>query len=321
MYPTTPPAPHHGRGRNMLKVQPILPRFGAELSGVDISKPLSDTDRQAILDAMAQWGVCVFRNTGLDDESHIAFSRIFGHIELAPLRSGARLRLKHRELFDASNLDPDGNIMTDEAMLLHKKGDGLWHSDSSFMEIRSSYALLLCHEAPKTGGETGFADTRSAYDDLPQAMKDKIENLVGEHSLWESRRKGGVPLTDAEVVERGLVRHPVVMHHTPSGRKAIYVGAHTRSIAGMELEEGRALIRELIEWCTQPQYVIGVTYQPGDLSIWDNLCTLHRGGAFDSAHERRDMRRTTIRETFDASQPDDPFATVMDHKLKTLEDA
>ena len=82
----------------MLKVQLILPRFGAELSGVDISKPLSDADSKAILDAMAQWGVCVFRNTGLDDESHIAFSRIFGHIELAPLRGGARTRLRHREL-------------------------------------------------------------------------------------------------------------------------------------------------------------------------------------------------------------------------------
>lgn len=305
----------------MLKVQPILPRFGAELSGVDISKPLSDADSRAILDAMAQWGVCVFRDTGLDDESHIAFSRIFGHIELAPLRGGARTRLNHRELFDASNLNADGNILTDPGMLLHKKGDGLWHSDSSFMEIRSSYALLLCHEAPKEGGETWFADTRSAYDDLPQAMKDRIEGLMGEHSLWESRRKGGVPLTDADVVERGLVRHPVVMEHKASGRKALYVGAHTRSIVGMGLEESRALIRDLVEFATQPQYVIKVKYAPGDLSIWDNLCTLHRGGEYDSLHDRRDMRRTTIRETYEAGQPEDPFAKVLDFKLKTLEDA
>lgn len=304
----------------MLKIDPILPRFGAEISGVDIGRPLAEADRQAIRDAMAQWGVCVFRDTGLDDESHIAFSRIFGHIELAPLRNGARMRLKHRELFDASNLDADGNIQTDPGMLLHKKGDGLWHSDSSFMEIRSSYALLLCHEAPRQGGATGFADSRSAYDDLPQSMKDRIEGLVGEHSLWESRRKGGVPLTDAEVVARGLVRHPVVMEHKASGRRAIYVGSHTRSIVGMSLEDSRKLIQELIDFATQPQYTIEVFYKPGDLSIWDNLCTFHRGGPFDSLNERRDMRRTTIRETYDASQPADPFAKVMDFRLKTLEE-
>jgi alpha-ketoglutarate-dependent 2,4-dichlorophenoxyacetate dioxygenase len=305
----------------MLEVKPITPRFGAELSGVDISKPLGEADQKAILDAMTKWGVCVFRDTGLDDEGHIAFSGIFGHVELAPLRNGRRTRLQHRELFDAGNLDADGNILTDEGMLLHKRGDGLWHSDSSFMELRSSYALLLCHEAPVDGGETWFADTRSAYDDLPQSMKDRIAHLVGEHSLWQSRKQGGVPLTDEEVVERGLVRHPVVLEHKPSGRKAIYVGAHTRSIMGMALEDGQALIRELIAFATQPQYVFKVKYQPGDLAIWDNLCTLHRGGEYDSRHERRDMRRTTIRETFTADQPDDPFAKLLDFKLKTFEDA
>jgi alpha-ketoglutarate-dependent 2,4-dichlorophenoxyacetate dioxygenase len=305
----------------MLRIDPILPRFGAEISGVDIARPLSDEDRQAILDAAARWGVLVFRDTGLDDESHIAFSRIFGHIELAPLRGGRPSRMKHRELFDAGNLDPDGKIMTDPGLLLHKKGDGLWHSDSSFMAIRSSYALLLCHEAPEKDGETWFADSRSAYDDLPQAMKDRIEGLVGEHSIWESRRKGGVPLTDEEVVARGLVRHPVVMPDAATGRKAIYVGSHTRSIEGMALEEGRALIAELVAFATQPHYVFKVKYRPGDLSIWNNLTTFHKGGTYDIAHERRDMRRTTIRETLEAGQPDDPFATLLDYKLKTLEEA
>lgn len=305
----------------MIKIDPILPRFGAAVSGVDIARPLGDADRQAILDAAAQWGVLVFRDTGLDDEGHIAFSRIFGHIELAPLRGGRPSRMKYRELFDASNLDVDGQILTDPAMLLHKKGDGLWHSDSSFMAVRSSYALLLCHEAPKEAGETWFADSRSAYEDLPQAMKDRIEGLVGEHSIWESRRKGGVPLTDEEIVARGLVCHPVVMPDAATGRKAIYVGSHTRSIVGMDLEESRALIRELVEFATQPQYVFKVKYQRGDLSIWNNLTTFHRGGDYDIAHERRDMRRTTIREKVEAGQPDDPFATLLDYKLKTLEDA
>ncbi len=135
-----------------LKIEPILPRFGAEISGVDITKPLDAEQRQAVLDAQNTWGVTVYRDTGLTDETHIQFSRNFGHIELAPSMAGRKTRHAHRELFDASNLDADGNIIHDELIRLHKKGDRLWHTDSSFMDVRSAYSLLLCHEAPAEGG-------------------------------------------------------------------------------------------------------------------------------------------------------------------------
>ena len=104
-------------------VTPILPRFGAEVSGIDIAKPLDAETRRLVVDTMDQWGVCVYRQTGLDDESHIAFSRIFGHLERAPEVKGRTPRFAHRELFDAGNLDAQGNIITDEGLLLHKKGD------------------------------------------------------------------------------------------------------------------------------------------------------------------------------------------------------
>lgn len=303
-----------------MQVTPITPRFGAELSGVDISRPLSDVDRQAILDAQTQWGVVIFRDTGLDDDSHVAFSRIFGHVEKAPFRKGVAPRFGHRELFDAGNLTPEGDILRDEAMILHKKGDQLWHHDSSFMSQRSSQSLLLCYEAPENEGPTWFADTRSAWDDLPQEMKDRIETLECEHSIWWSRMLGGVPLTEAEVDERGMVTHPTVLTHR-SGRKAIYVGSHARNVVGMGREEGRALIRDLIAWCTQPHYIFANYYKPGDLAIWDNVAALHRGGAFDHLGKRRDMRRTTVRETFDETQPADPYAALLDVKLKTKHNA
>ena len=120
-----------------LTVTPILPKFGAEISGVDISKPLDDATASAIVDAQNRWGIIVFRDTGLNDETHVAFSRIFGHLELAPRPPGRPARYEHQELFDAGNLDPEGNIITNEMIRLHKKGDRLWHTDSSFMPMRS----------------------------------------------------------------------------------------------------------------------------------------------------------------------------------------
>jgi alpha-ketoglutarate-dependent 2,4-dichlorophenoxyacetate dioxygenase len=290
-----------------LKIDPILPKFGAEISGVDITRPLDQTTRQALIDAQNTWGVTVYRNTGLTDETHIAFSRIFGHIELAPSMAGRKGRHAHRELFDASNLDAEGRIIDNEMVRLHKKGDRLWHTDSSFMDIRSAQSLLLCHEAPPAGGATWFADTRSAYEDLPQSMKDRIETLQARHSLWWSRRSAGYPLTEEEIDERPHAIHPLVHVHKGSGRRALYVAAHARDIVGMPREEGRALLRELIEFATQPQYVFNVIYKPGDMTIWDNLCSMHRGGEYDEANHRRDMRRTTIREGAAPAVPDDPF--------------
>lgn len=291
-----------------LTIKPILPNFGAEISGIDISKPLSPEQRDAVIDAQNRYGVTVWRNTGLDDDSHVAFSRIFGHIELAPHMEGRKMRLgHHRELFDASNLDADGKILDNDLIRQHKKGDRLWHTDSSFMDLRSAQSLLLCHEAPPVGGETWFADTRTAYDDLPQAMKDRIEDLEAIHSLWWSRRAAGFPLSEEEIDARPHARHPLVHVHKGSGRKALYVAAHARDIVGMPREEGRALLRELIEFATQPKYVFNVRYAPGDLVIWDNLCSMHRGGDFEDLKYRRDMRRTTIRGASAPAQPDDPF--------------
>ncbi|MXO66149.1 TauD/TfdA dioxygenase family protein [Altericroceibacterium endophyticum] len=304
-----------------LKIQPILPRFGAECSGLDLTKPLDDKARRDVLEAMSTWGVCVYRNTGLDDEGHIAFSRNFGHLELAPARKGGKSRLNHRELFDASNINAEGQINTDPAAKTYRKGDRLWHTDSAFMDKRSSLSLLLAHEVPEEGGETWFADTRSAYDDLPQDMKDRLEGLVGRNSLWWSRKMGGADIPLETVNEGPIALHPIVHTHAGSGRKALFIAAHTVDIEGIDHEEGCALVRELIEFATQPQYVFSVKYAPGDMVIWDNLCSMHRGGDFDYDNERRDMRRTTVREGTEpyARLDDDPFTDLFKSIPKTVD--
>ncbi len=305
-----------------LKVEPILSRFGAECSGLDLTRPLSPEEVRQVTDAMDTWGVTVWRNTGMNDEQHVAFSRNFGYLERVPRREGVRYRLPFRELFDASNLTVEGEITQDAAAIQYRKGDRLWHTDSAFMEKRTSYSLLLAHQVPPEGGQTWFADTRSAYDDLPQDMKDFLEDKVGINSLWWSRKLAGADIDDAEIDERPKAKHPLVHVHKGSGRKALFIAAHTMDVEGMPREEGRALIRQLIEHCTQPQYVFSVDWNVGDMVIWDNLCTMHRGGDFDYAKYKRDMRRTTVREGTEPHQMetgDDPFSELFSRTPKTVD--
>jgi alpha-ketoglutarate-dependent 2,4-dichlorophenoxyacetate dioxygenase len=279
-----------------LKVTPIHGPFGAEISGVDLTRPLGEPDRAAIVAAMDRYGVGVFRDTGLDDDTHVAFSRIFGPLEQAPQPKDRRPRFGHPELFDAGNLAPGGGINQDELLRLFRLGDRLWHTDGSFKPGRSTYSLLLAHETPPNGGETGFADMRGAYDALAPGVKERIEDLEVIHSVWHSRRMAGYPLTEAEVDARGSATHRLVHVHSGSGRKSLYLAAHAREIVGWPREEGRALLKELSEFATQPQFVFAHSWRPGDLVIWDNLSTMHRGSPFDDKHHRRDMRRTSVRE-------------------------
>ncbi|MBT0668039.1 TauD/TfdA family dioxygenase [Novosphingobium profundi] len=291
-----------------LTATPITPRFGAEISGLDLSKPLSEEALAELIDAMNTWGVCVLRDTGFNNETHVAFSRSLGHLETAPaVKNRPRRHPDTPEIFDASNLTPAGEILVDENMVLHKKGDRLWHTDSSFMELRSAYSLLLAYEVPKKGGLTYFADMRSAYEDLPAEIREIIKTHKAEHSLWYSRLLAGFPITEEEIDERPKALQPMIMPQEATGRTAIYIGSHAMDVVGMPRDEGRALIKYLIEFATQPQYTFGVTYEPGDLVIWDNLTTMHRGGDFDLFNERRDMRRTTVREGDAPEHADDPF--------------
>ncbi|WP_241773080.1 TauD/TfdA family dioxygenase [Erythrobacter sp. SG61-1L] len=304
-----------------LKCEPILEKFGAECSGLDLTKPLSAEEVQQVIDAMSQYGVCVFRDTGMNDEQHVQFSRNFGYLERVPKREGSKFRLPHRELFDASNLNAEGEITQDPAAIQYRKGDRLWHTDSAFMEKRTSYSLLLAHEVPAEGGETGFADARSAYDDLDEETKALIEGKVGINSLWWSRKQAGAEISEEEINDRFKARHPIVHTHAGSGRKSLFIAAHTMDIEGMDKEEGRALIRRLIEHTTQPRYTFYVTWKPGDLVIWDNLCSMHRGGDFDAARYKRDMRRTTVRE---GTEPfsvdlDDPYTDLFSRAPKVVD--
>jgi len=305
-----------------LKVEPILPRFGAECSGLDLTRPLSADEVRQVTDAMDTYGVTVWRDTGMSDEQHVAFSRNFGFLERVPKREGVKFRLPFRELFDASNLNVDGEITQDPAAIQYRKGDRLWHTDSAFLEKRTSYSILLAHEVPPEGGETWFADTRSAYEDLPQETKDLLDGKIGVNSLWWSRKKAGADISDEEIEERPCARHPLVHVHKGSGRKALFIAAHTMDVEGMDKDEGRQLIADLIAHCTRPQYVFSVKWNAGDMVIWDNLCSMHRGGDYAYDTYRRDMRRTTVREGTEPhtmESGDDPYTELFARSPKVVD--
>lgn len=279
----------------MLQIREITPGFGAEITGLDLNQPLSPEQEADLVSAIATYGVCVYPGTGMTDRTHVWFSRVFGNLWTTPASSSATPRFGYPHLFDAGNLTAAGTISDDEMARHRRAGDRLWHTDSSFTKDRTTYSLLLAHEVPRAGGETFFADMRAAYDALPAAMKDRLEGLEALHSWWWSRQRAGYPVSDEDVERRQpQAVHPLVHVHPGSGRKSLYLASHAKAVVGVEPAEGRALLAELMEFATQPQFTFGHSWKPGDLVMWDNFSTMHRGGEYDDKAERRDMRRTTV---------------------------
>jgi alpha-ketoglutarate-dependent 2,4-dichlorophenoxyacetate dioxygenase len=159
------------------------------------------------------------------------------------------------------------------------------------------WSLLSARIIPPKDGDTEFSDGRAAYDALSEDMKSRLEGLICEHSIWHSRSlKGGYTPNEEERKQRPPAYHPLVRRLPESGRKALYLASHVSQIVGWEFEESRALLDELMEFCTRPQFVYAHKWAVGDLVIWDNRCTMHRATPFEDKLHARDMRRTTVRE-------------------------
>ena len=284
----------------MVSVKQLHPLFVGEISGIDVSRPLSPSDHRAIVDAIDRYAVVVFHGQKLDDATQIAFASQFGPVE----SSAAKLRqrdVKHRlasnEIADISNLDSEGKVLQPEARRrLDWLGNRLWHTDASFRRVPGALSLLYAHIVPPEGGETEFADMRAAYDALPDRTKKELVGLVAEHSIWRSREQlGVVKYSEEELASLPPVPQRVVRTHPGSGRKTLYVASHASHILGRPVADGRLLLLDLIEHATQPRFVHSHTWKQGDLVIWDNRCTMHRARPFDTT-QVRDLRRVTTRD-------------------------
>ena len=283
-----------------LQIKQLHPLFVGEVSGIDVSVPLPDSTVAALQAAIDRHAVLVFHGQRLDDDSQLAFARRFGPIEPPQTYSGAR-RLKHAEFADVSNLDAEGRPRgRDDRRRMNSLGNRLWHTDASFRRVPGALSMLYAHEVPAPGpkgdGATEFADLRAAYDALAPALKDEIEDLVAEHSIFHSRAQiGFTDFTEEERAAMPPARQPLVRRHPGSGRKSLYLASHASHIVGCPVPEGMLLLRDLIEHATRPDFVHRHQWRTGDLVIWDNRCTMHRGRPFDES-QRRDLRRVTTQD-------------------------
>lgn len=285
-----------------MTARPLHPVFAAELDGAALSEPLDAAAVDAVVGAINRHGVLVFRrDMPLDNERHLAFARRLGplqRIKMLPMLGKTGIRLPTAELIDVGNLDETGKVMAaDDRRRLFHLGNLLWHTDVSFDANRAVYSLLSAHVVPPSGADTEFADMRAAYDALPAATRARIDGLEAEHSIWHSRALAGfTDVSEAEKKTRPAARHRLVHVHPRSGRKSLYLASHVSHIVGWPVEEGRALIRELTDFATQPRFVYRHAWRVGDLVMWDNLATMHRGTPFDDTVHPRDMRRATTLE-------------------------
>ncbi|HZM34263.1 MAG TPA: TauD/TfdA family dioxygenase [Burkholderiales bacterium] len=271
----------------------LHPLFACEVEQADLD------DAAYIVKIMDEYAVAVLRDQRMSDEEQIAFCRRFGELELSPhfgVGKGGKVRMRHPELFDVSNLDEEGNLLAeDDRRRMFRLANEMWHTDSSFVPGGARYSMLRALVVPSRGADTEFADMRAAYDALSEEKKRQLEGLVVEHSTFYSRSLIGFQFTPEELTRRTATPQYLVQRHPSSGRKALYLASHASHVVGWSVDKGRALLAELTAHATQPQFVYVHKWRVGDLVIWDNRCTMHRATPFPDTNERRDLRRTTVR--------------------------
>ena len=284
-----------------LAINPLKPgsHFAAEVLNLDLGTSLSDEEFASIRDAFYKYAVLVLRDQNINDDQQIAFSERFGALEtsLGFDQYGGVARPENSRI---SNVGDDNQIRPhDHEKSRYHRGNNLWHSDSSFKPIPANISLLSGREVPPVGGETQFADARTAYDEWPGSvsgtMKEDLEDLICEHSIIFSRQLiVGDIFTEKEKRKLKPVRQALIRKHSETGRRVFYLGSHCHFVEGWDYPKSRALITELTSWITRPEFVYSHKWEPFDLVMWDNQAVLHRGNPWPDEDYRRVMHRTTV---------------------------
>ena len=284
--PTTRPAAGRAEG---FEIRPLSDVIGAEIIGLDVSKPFDAATMKAVRDAFLTYKVLCFRDQKLTQDEQVAFSEQFGTLERHAIsnRNNASNPLVHI----VNNLGPDG------------KPSGvvkstMWHSDKSFRPEPSMATILHAVTLPPDGGDTCFADMTAAYEALPSSDKAELESIKVVHSWELSRENVSKKLTPEEIADAPPQAHPLVRVHPETGAKALFMGMHASHHDGQPLEESRQRIIELEAHATQDRFVYRHNWRQGDVLMWDNRCLLHRADPnFDAAHFPRVLHRTCLRGT------------------------
>ena len=275
----------------MLNITPLHPLFAARIEGVDAARTIAAPVMAALRDALDRYAVLVLPGQHLDDAAQIAFSEGFGALEMTrPGALGAG-----SAVIVLTNMGAAGEIVAaSDKQLLNNKANRHWHHDSSFKPVPARASLLSAREIPSAGGNTEFAFMRGAFAALEAAEQERLRGMVALHDFgWSRGRVDPALVSDAEKTQHPPVRQAVVLEENPYG-PALYLGAHARSIEGMDESESRTLIERLMAHATEDRFIYSHRWSPGDLLIWDNRAVLHRATPFASTTERRHMVRTTV---------------------------
>jgi taurine dioxygenase len=276
--------------RATFTLQPLTPRLGARVVGLDPAVELSADDFAELYRAFLRHQVLLFAPGDLPPAAQVAFARRFGEVQVHVM--SAYHADGHPELYRLSNLDEQGRPNGRHP----DKGTLAWHTDGSWQRFTGQATIIYGEVVPDSGGETHFCDMYGAYEQLDAGWKRRIANLRAVHNLdfSRTRRHGEDPLSEAQRKAKPPVDHPVVRVHPETGRKCLYLGDHAECIVGMRYDEGRALIEELNVLAVPAQLRYEHRWQAHELIVWDNRCLLHRATSFDTATQRRVVRRCTV---------------------------
>ncbi len=286
-----------------IAIFPVTPRFAAEIGDIDLGQQLDAETLQAVRDAFATYAVLVFPAQNLSVEQHLAFAANFGPLEVTVQRALRAEKLRVPEqIADIANMDAEGRLWTKDSRLrLFQMGNRLWHTDSSFKAPSGYASMLYARSVAPIGGHTEFADMRAAFDALPAATRAKLQGLIAEHSLMYSRRKlGFTEFTPEEKTAFAPVRRPLLRRIPESGRDTLYIASHIGRIEGLSDGETESLVAELVAHATQRQFVYTHRWRVGDLVMWDNRSTMHRGTEYEDTRWPRDLQRATTSDRLDA---------------------
>ncbi|MCB4824629.1 TauD/TfdA dioxygenase family protein [Roseicella aerolata] len=277
-----------------IEARPLGATFGAELTGFRIAGDVPEAEVAAFRDALHRHGVLLLRGMPNDPGAQVAFSRRLGPLERHS--STTHTHPAHPEIFCVGNVEEPGGLRAHFA-----SGVEQWHADSSFRAVPSAASLFYGAICPPEGGETWFLDAATAYEELPDAMKARIEGLRGVHDLWTlsewNRRHtpGRPPLPEETRRLLPPMPQPLVRRHPVTGRRSLFLcPAVISHVEGLSAEESRALIEALMAHAAQERYLYRHRWREGDLVAWDNLATLHTATLFDHTRYRRLMFRTTV---------------------------
>lgn len=283
-----------------LTVKALQGDIAAEVGGVDIAAGITPEIANEIETVLSKYIVIVLRNQQINDEQQQAFIQHFG----PPVKTNAIKELEeatHRQphLLDIATVDAQGKPLADKSFIkLYMLANQFWHTDGSQSQPPQRLTALSARRLPTVPPNTEYADMRAAWDTLPALMQEKVEDLKAQHSIAYSRAKMGLSqdtFSAESLKNRPPVEHALVRKHPRSGRKSLYLSGHASHIVGWPEEEGRALLDELMAHAVQRQFVYAHQWQPNDLVMWDDSCSMHRALPYD-APEPRVLRWSGVRE-------------------------